>query len=526
MSNSFNRPVVLIVMDGVGVSKDSKVNAVRDAHLETLDNLWQHYPSLLLNASGHYVGNPDGEEGNSEVGHNALGTGQIVPQGPLRVQRAFDDGSIFATDTWHKTIAYTKEHQSTLHFIGILSDGNVHSHINHLFAMMKQAQSEGITRIRVHAALDGRDVSPQSAEKYIKMFDDFVASLGNPDYKIADAGGRMITWCDRYESDWGVVKNGWDIAVRGQGREFPDAITAIETLRAEDPGVGDQYLPQFIVSGTDGTIKKGDAVVFFNFRADRAIMTSVAFTYYDFPYFDRGDFNPDDIFYAGLTEYNSDTHVPALIFVKPLTIDHTISDLLAEHRISEYAISETVKYGHITYYFDGNHHLDQSDIRTYVEIPSDSDSESFVDRPWMKSADIADKLVEAIKSEKYQFLRVNFPNGDMVGHFAELEPTIVAMEAVDIALKRILEAVDEVGGMAIVTADHGNAEELADSDGKPKTSHSSNLVPCIFYDRSSTAGLYALKQGDFGLANVASTVAFLLGLDPLPEWQPSLVQVS
>ncbi|MDL2235043.1 2,3-bisphosphoglycerate-independent phosphoglycerate mutase [Christensenellaceae bacterium OttesenSCG-928-L17] len=530
-SNIFDRPVVLVVMDGVGVSATSKVNAVKDAHLETLDDLWQHYPSTLLHASGHYVGIPDGDAGNSEVGHNALGSGQIIAQGPLRVQQAFDHGSPFQTETWKEAIKNVKDHNSTLHFIGIFSDGNVHSNLNHLFSMMSEAHKSGIEHIRIHPAFDGRDVSPHSAEKYIKMFDDFVASLGSPDYKIADGGGRMIIWADRYENDWGVVENGWDIAVRGEGRKFKDPITAITTLNQEAAPSSDQYIPPFvIVDATDqpiGTIQKGDSVIFFNFRADRAIMTSVAFTYYDFPHFDRGDYSPDDIYYAGLTEYNSDTHVPAHTLIPPFEIQHTLSDLLQANHISQYAISETIKYGHITYYFDGNHYLEQSDLITYEEVPSEENTANIVTRPWMKSAEITDRLVDAIKSNKYRFLRINFPNGDMVGHFANLEPTIIAMEAVDIALKRILEAVDEVGGMAIITADHGNAEELADAEGHPKTAHTTSPVPCIFYDRSASSDFYSLKKGtDFGLANLASTIAILLGLDPLSTWQPPLIQVA
>ena len=528
--STFNRPLVLIVMDGVGLSKDSKVNAVRDAHLETLDNLWQHYPSILLHASGHYVGIPDGEPGNSEVGHNAMGSGQIIPQEPLYVKQQLESGTLFATETWQGALKNVKDRGSTLHFIGLFSDGNTHSNIHHLFAMMAEAKKAGITKIRVHPAFDGRDVPPHSAGKYIEMFNNFVASLGNPDYKLADGGGRMVTWMDRYENDWGVVENGWNIAVKGEGPQFPDAFTAIDSLQAEYQPENDQYIPPFVIVDENnqpiGTIKTGDSVIFFNFRADRSIMSAQAFTYNDFPYFDRGDFRPSDIYFAGMTEYNSDTHVPAHTLLKPFNITDTLSDLLDAHHLSSYAISETVKYGHITYYFDGNHYLNNSDTRLYEEIKSDENTAGIIDRPWMKSAEITDLLVAAIKTNKYQFLRVNFPNGDMVGHFAQLEPGIIAVEAVDIALKRVLEAVDEVGGMAIITADHGNVEELEDEQGQPKTSHTKNPVPCIFYDRSPTTSLYSVKTGDFGLANLAATIACLLGLTPSTSWQPPLIDLK
>jgi len=528
MGIKYNGPVVLVVMDGVGLNDRTEGNAVKQARLETYNHLTQNYPTLSLGAAGHYVGIPDGDMGNSEVGHNAMGAGQIIPQGPLRIQQYFDNGAAFTAETWKDTIKNIEDHNSTLHFIGIFSDGNVHSNIHQLFAMMKQAMAEGVTRIRVHPALDGRDTPPESAEKYIKMFDDFVSSLGNPDFKIADGGGRMTTWSDRYGNDWNVVKNGWDIAVRGQGREFPDAITAIETLRAEVKPTSDQYIPSFVLvddSGQPiGTIKKGDSVIFFDFRADRAIMTSVAFTYYDFPHFDRGDFSPDDIYYAGVTEYNSDAHVPAHILIPPMSIENTLDDLLGAHQIAEYAISETVKYGHITYYFDGNHYLENSDLLTYEEIASENDTENIVTRPWMKSAEITDQLLAALEERKYQFLRVNYPNGDMVGHFAEMEPGIIAIEAVDLALKRIIEVVDKLGGITIITADHGNAEELLDENGKPKTAHTTNRVPCILVDNTENRAKYQPADGDFGLANLASTIALLLDLPPDPNWLPPIIK--
>ena len=526
----YTGPVVLLIMDGVGLSDRTEGNALRHANLPTLDHLMANYPTISLGAAGHYVGVPDGDSGNSEVGHNAMGAGQIIPQGPLRIQQAFDDGAVFATGTWKDAIKNVIYHNSTLHFIGIFSDGNVHNNIHQIFAMMKQAMDEGVARIRIHPAFDGRDTPPQSAEKYVKMFDDFVASLGNPDFKLADGGGRMTTWADRYENDWGVVENGWNIAVRGVGREFPDAIVAINTLRAEVNPTSDQYLPPFVLVDENGQpvgpIKKDDSVIYADFRADRAIMPSVAFTYYDFSHFDRGDFSPDDIYYAGVTEYNSDTHVPAHILVPPMSISHTLSDLLNANRISQYTISETVKYGHITYYFDGNHYLENSSLRNYKEVPSEDDTESIVTRPWMKSAEITDQLIAALESQQYQFLRVNYPNGDMVGHFAKMQPTIIAMEALDLAIERVVEVVNKLGGITIITSDHGNAEELADTDGTPRTAHTTNKVPCIFVDDTENSQKYHLAEGDFGLANLASTISTLLGVPPDPAWLPPIIKYA
>lgn len=519
----YRGPVVLVVMDGVGLSDRTEYNAVKQAHLETLNSLLAHEPWLALGASGHYVGIADDEMGNSEVGHNALGAGQIILQRSAAAADAVDSGKIFQTEAWREAISRAHDHH-TLHFMGIFSDGNVHSDIGHLEKMLKQAHEAGVKKARVHALFDGRDVPPTSEPKYIERFLNFVHALGDPDYKIASGGGRMLITADRYENDWGMVEKGWHASVLGDARQFQDAKEAIATLRAEDPGVQDQYLPPFVVAENGeaiGKIEDGDAVIYFDFRADRAIEMSMAFTYNDFPYFDR--IRRPDVYFVGMTEYNEDLHVPAHTLVPTPSFENCLSPYLAGQGIKQYAISEAVKFGHITYYFNGNSH-DLPEGEVDEEVPSYL--EPFNTRPWMKCAEITDKLVAAINSQEYQFLRINFPGGDMVGHFAELEPTICALEAVDISLKRIIEAVDQLGGITIVTADHGNAEELADADGNPKTAHTTNKVPCIFVDHSENAGRYTIKSGDFGLANLASTISLLLGKSPHQAWLPPLIEVK
>ena len=520
---NYNGPVVLVVMDGVGLREETDGNAVKQAHLETLDDLMKKYPVAKLGAAGEYVGIPKGDMGNSEVGHNAMGAGEIVLQRSAAVENDVNTGKIFATDTWRQIIDQIHQHNSTLHFMGIFSDGNVHSNIAHLEKMMAQAQKDGVERIRVHALIDGRDVPKQSEPKYIQRLEQFIHNLGDPDYKIASGGGRMVITCDRYENDWPMVEKGWHTHVLGEGRQFATATEAVETFRAENPDLHDQYMPPFVIAKNGqpiGTINDGDAVIYIDFRADRAIEMAQAFTYDDFPYFDR-IYRPD-VYFAGMTEYNEDTHVPAHTLVGSPVFKHPLAPYLASKGIKQYAISETVKFGHITYYFNGNSYdIPEGEVQEEVS----SYTEPFNTRPWMRCAEITDKLIDAIKSGRYQFLRVNYPGGDMVGHFAELEPTIAAMEAIDISLKRIIDAVNELGGVTIITADHGNAEELLNPDGSPKTAHTTNRVPCIFVDDTENARKYQLSTADCGLANIASTIAMLLGVEPHESWLPSIIEV-
>lgn len=519
---NYKGPVVLVVMDGVGLRDQTEGNAVKQAHLETLNDLMAKYPTASLGAAGKYVGVPADDMGNSEVGHNAMGAGEIVLQRSAAVEHAVNSGEIFATSTWREIINQIHTHHSTLHFMGIFSDGNVHSNIAHLEKMLAQAQQDGVQRIRVHALIDGRDVPPQSEPKFIQRLEKFIHGLGDPDYKIASGGGRMVITCDRYENDWAMVEKGWRTHVLGEGRQFTNATAAIEAYRAENKDLQDQYMPPFVIAENGqaiGTIQDGDAVVYIDFRADRAIEMAQAFTYDDFPHFDR--IRRPNVYFAGMTEYNEDLHVPAHVLVGSPNFEHTLPEYLAAKGLKQYAISETVKFGHITYYFNGNsYHVpdgeDEEEVASYTE--------PFNTRPWMRSAEITDKLIAAIESQKYDFLRVNYPGGDMVGHFGELEPTINAMESIDICLRRIVEAVNKLGGITVITADHGNAEELLNTDGTPKTAHTTNRVPCIFVDDTENAQHYRLTLGDRGLANLAATIAILLGQEPHAAWLPPIIE--
>ena len=534
-------PVLTIVMDGVGLTAPNAANAVAAANTPTLDMLMEKYPTLKIKAHGTAVGLPgDDDMGNSEVGHNALGAGQVFAQGAKLVSQSIESGKMFAGETWKKLTDNVKANNSTLHFLGLFSDGNVHSHIDHLKAMINQAKAEGIARVRVHILIDGRDVGETSAFDYIDPFESYLSDLrdANFDIKIASGGGRMQITMDRYEANWAMVEAGWKTHVLGEGRQFASAHEAVETYRAE-LGVIDQDLPAFVIAENGapvGTINDGDSVIFFNFRGDRSIEISKAFDDADFTYFDR--VRRPDVVYAGMLEYDGDLHIPSNFLVNPPEITNTMGEYLTNSGVSILAISETQKYGHVTYFWNGNKSGKFSDeLETYIEIPSDV--VPFEQRPWMKCAEITDKLIECLESGNYKCLRVNFPNGDMVGHTGNFVATQCSMEALDLCLARILKVVDKLHGVAIITADHGNADEMYELDKKgelklskegapkSKTSHTLNRVPCIIYDNFYTDA-YSVKadNGEFGLSNVAATTVNLLGYEAPAMWDESVITLK
>jgi len=537
-------PVLTIVMDGVGIAPDTIANAVAGAYTPTLDMLMANYPTVSLKAHGTAVGLPsDDDMGNSEVGHNALGAGQVFAQGAKLVSNSIESGKMFSSATWQELVANVKNNGSTLHFLGLFSDGNVHSHIDHLKAMVKQAKAEGIATVRVHILIDGRDVDPTSALEYVRPFEAFLADLrdGSFDVRIASGGGRMNITMDRYEANWGMVEAGWKTHVLGEARAFASAEEAITTFRAEIPGILDQDLPPFVVAENGkpvGTVEDGDSVIFFNFRGDRSIEISKAFDGDEsFDKFNR--VRVPKVCFAGMLEYDGDLHIPNKFLVNPPEITNTMSEYLANTGVAQLAISETQKYGHVTYFWNGNKSGKFSEeLETYIEIPSDV--VPFEQRPWMKCAEITDKLIECLESGDYKYLRVNFPNGDMVGHTGSLLATRCSMEALDLQLARILAVVDRLGGVALITADHGNADEMLEMDKKtgqpkcdksgnpvPKTSHTLNRVPCIIYD-NVTNGAYTVKEdkGQFGLSNVAATMVNLLGYEAPAMWDESIIDVK
>jgi len=545
-------PVVLVIMDGVGYGEYKEGDAVADSNMQYLTLLSKKNPHTKLKAHGKAVGLPsDDDMGNSEVGHNAMGCGRVFNQGAALVSKSLETGDMFKGEAWKEVTANVKNGSGanpTLHFLGLFSDGNVHSHINHLKAMITQAKKENVKRVRIHTLFDGRDVDETSALEYIDPFEDFLKSLNdnNFDARIASGGGRMWITMDRYGAEWAMVDRGWQTHVLGTARKFSSAREAVETYRKEIPGITDQYLKEFVVAENDkdgkpspiGTIEDGDSVVYFNFRGDRALEITAAFEEKNFDKFDRK--RVPKVCYAGIMEYDGDLHVPSRYLVSPPAIDRTLGEYLAASGIRTLAISETQKYGHVTYFFNGNRtgKFDEK-LEDYIEIKSDVIP--FEQKPLMKCAEITDKVIEAIGSGKYDFIRLNYPNGDMVGHTGVYKAVIVSMEGMDVQLGRLKKAADDAGAVLIITADHGNSDDMyehdkkgnvirkADGTPKAKTSHSLNPVPCIIYD-PEYKGEYpnepkesCLNEG-LGISSIAAACMQLLGFIPPEDYDKSVLK--
>lgn len=542
-------PLLLIIMDGVGLGKRDESDGVFLAKTPCLDRLMQGPLYTTLKAHGTAVGMPsDADMGNSEVGHNALGAGRIFAQGATLVKGAIADGSIFQSSGWKELIGNVKTNNSTFHFLILLSDGNVHSHIDHLFAALRQCVKEGVTKARIHILLDGRDVAPQSALKYIEKTESVLKELNQKgmdtstmpsihpersrrvDYRIASGGGRMVITMDRYNADWSMVEKGWKTHVLADAPQFQSAAEAVRAgyeHHKSDLDFTDQYLPPFVIAENGkpiGPILDGDSVAFLNFRGDRAMEMSISFEKKDgFDRFDR--VRTPNVQYAGMMEYDGDLHIPKHYLVTPPQIDRAVSDYMCALGIRTFAMSETQKYGHVTYFWNGNKsgYVCQ-DLETYVEIPSDNIS--FDKAPKMKAYEITDKTIELLKSGRYQFGRINFPNGDMVGHTGVPGAIIASVEAVDDCMQKLIDVVSQLGGVTVVLADHGNADEMFIIEkGKKQisTAHSLNPVPFAIVD-GAWQGEYKiadLKQR--GLANVASTVLNLLGYEKPADYEPSLI---
>ncbi len=537
-------PVVIVVLDGYGLPKTDVGSAIAAAKKPTLDRLFANYPNIRLRAHGTAVGMPsDDDMGNSEVGHNAIGAGQVYAQGAALVSNAIASGDIWQGSAWQEIVAGAKAGANgkagTLHFIGLFSDGNVHSHIDHLRAMVERAKVEGVKTVRIHALLDGRDVPETSALEYVVPFEAFLKEVSTDgfDARIASGGGRQYITMDRYDANWSMVDKGWKTHVLGQGPQFANATEAVNGLRATHPGTIDQDLPEFVIAENGqpiGTIEDGDAVVFFNFRGDRAIEITRAFVEASFDKFDRVRY--PQVTYAGMLQYDGDLQLPKRFLVAPPAIKDTSGEWFSKAGVAQFACSETQKFGHVTYFWNGNR-SGKFDGETYVEVPSDV--VPFEQRPWMKAAEIADAMIGALQSGQYKTLRCNFANGDMVGHTGNFDAARIAIEAVDLSLGRLLKAVDAAGGVALITADHGNADEMFELDKKTKqpalnkdgsfkakTAHTLNPVPLILYD-NVTGGKLGLKPlPTAGLSNLAATTANLLGLEKHPKWDESLLEIK
>ena len=525
-------PLLLIIMDGVGLGQLNDSNGIHVARTPCLDAVFKEKLYTTLQAHGTAVGMPsDGDMGNSEVGHNALGAGRVFQQGAALVNQSIASGEIFETPIWRELVARVKNPGQAFHLIGLHSDGNVHSHIDHLHALLHRCGQEGLQKVRLHILLDGRDVYEKSAIQYIDQTEKVLSEINQKygaDFRIASGGGRMVTTMDRYFADWQIVKRGWDAHVLGKARQFTSAAEAVQTYYDEDPMVNDQFVGSFVIVEEGqpiGTVQDGDSVVFFNFRGDRGIELSMAFDYKDnFDHFDRERY--PDVLYAGMMEYDGDLHLPSHYLVSPPQIDRTVSEYICAVGIKSFALSETQKYGHVTYFWNGNKsgYIDQK-LETYVEIPSDKIQ--FQHAPQMKAKEITAKTIELLRSNEYKFGRLNFANGDMVGHTGVADSIVQALEVVDHSVQELIDVVKELNGIILITADHGNADEMySEKKGKKvvSTAHSLNKVPFAIID-SQYRGEYKLRDLERkGLSNVAATILNLLGFEKPDDYDPSLIE--
>jgi len=538
-------PLVLVIMDGVGLYRGRAQgydgNAFDLARTPNLDRLMAQAPvSCQLKAHGLAVGLPsDSDMGNSEVGHNAIGAGRIYEQGAKLVSTALADGSIFESDIWHRLVDRTRGNGGTFHLLGLLSDGNVHSHIFHLEALLRRLAQEGVGTVRVHPLADGRDVDPVTYHLYVDQLEGLLTELRatGMDGAIASGGGRMQITMDRYNANWDMVRRGWETHVLGKGRKFATAREAIATLRDEHPGIIDQDLPPFVIAGEDGTpvgpVTDGDAIVMFNFRGDRAIEISRAFTEPDLEEFDRGAL--PDVLYAGMMEYDGDLKIPRNYLVEPPAIENTLAENLVRCNVTQLAVAETQKFGHVTYFFNGNNSekFDEQ-LETWIEVPSDN--VPYETTPAMKAYEVCEQVVQRLAGGQDRFVRVNFANGDMVGHTGSLEAAIKAMETVDECIGTLEHAVAEAGGTMMITADHGNLDMMwevdkktqeikRNPDGSPviKTSHTLSPVPWLLLGKDADNLTLNSEVAAPGLGNIAATVMLLLGLEAPSQYLPSLV---
>ncbi len=534
------RPVLLVVMDGWGMGTGGAEDAIAQADTPMLDLLWKEFPHTRLLTHGLYVGLPSaGDLGGSEVGHLTMGAGLILDQGATRINKAIADGSFYQSPGLQKIVRHCLHNQGTLHLLGLLSDGNVHSHIEHFLAVIRYADTQGIMRLRLHTLLDGRDVGVRTAQGYVSRVEDTLDTVNlnqDRDYRIASAGGREVITMDR-DHDWSKVDMGWQAHVHGQAEyQFRSVSEGIEYFRSQTPDLVDQDMPGFVIADVNGasvgSMQDGDAVIVMNFRSDRAIEITEAFCLDDFDGFNRG--RRPDVLFAGMMVYDEDRDIPALRIMGSTRVDNPFGKRILDLGIRQFRLTETQKFPHVTFFFNGGRRepLDTT-MEDYILVPSDKGI-SFADAPAMKAAEIADKAVGLIASGEYGFGMINFANADMVGHCGLIGPTVAAVEVVDIAIRRIIGALEASGGCALITADHGNADEMlvhTSHGDETCTRHSINPVPCILFD-SRYDGSYHLRQVQAeddvhttpGLSHLAATLFVMLGLTPPEDMSPSLIE--
>jgi 2,3-bisphosphoglycerate-independent phosphoglycerate mutase len=499
------KPVALIILDGFGLRSETQGNAVAQAKKPNYDRYWSTFPHTTLIACGEAVGLPEGQMGNSEVGHLNIGAGRVVYQDLTRISKSIRDGEFYDNETLLGAVRYAKTNKKKLHLFGLLSDGGVHSHIKHLFALLDLVKKEGLDQVYIHAFLDGRDVAPDSAKMYMEQLLQKIAEVGVG--KIATVQGRYYAM-DR-DKRWERTEKSYRAMVYGEGPRYKDPMKAI--LESYEKSVFDEFvMPAVMVDSLDrpvGLVESEDAVIFFNFRPDRAIQLSQVFTNEDFSGFDRGSNPPKKLYYVCLTLYSES--VEGFVAYKPKNLENTLGEVLAQHNLTQLRIAETEKYPHVTFFFSGGRDVELPG-ETRILIPSPKVA-TYDLKPEMSAFELAEAAVAEIEAERQDVIIMNFANPDMVGHSGLLEPTVKAIEATDTCLGRVVEAILAKGGVVCITADHGNADVVTNPDGSRNTAHTTNPVPFIVTDKHVT-----LREGGI-LADIAPTMLDLLEITGPPE---------
>ncbi|PLR99141.1 2,3-bisphosphoglycerate-independent phosphoglycerate mutase [Bacillus sp. T33-2] len=498
-------PTALIILDGFAIRGERKGNAVAQAKKPNFDRYWNSYPHAQLTASGEAVGLPEGQMGNSEVGHLNIGAGRIVYQSLTRVNISIREGEFEKNETFLDAIRHVKEKGTDLHLFGLLSDGGVHSHINHMFALLKLAAAEGVKNVYVHAFLDGRDVGPQTAKGFIQETLEKMSEIGVGEF--ATISGRYYSM-DR-DKRWERVEKAYRAMVYGEGPTYSNPMELVEDNYKH--GIFDEFVVPSVLVKPDGepvaTVKDDDAVIFYNFRPDRAIQISNTFTNKDFRSFDRGPKHPENLHFVCLTHF-SET-VDGYVAFQPTNLDNTLGEVISQKGMTQLRIAETEKYPHVTFFMSGGREAEfPGEERILIASPKVA---TYDLKPEMSAYEVTDALVNAIEADKFDAIILNLANPDMVGHSGMLEPTIKAIETVDECLGRIVDLIVEKGGTAIITADHGNADEVVTLEGSPMTAHTTNPVPVIV----TKPGAELREDGILG--DLAPTMLDLLKLNQPAE---------
>ncbi|HSJ38729.1 MAG TPA: 2,3-bisphosphoglycerate-independent phosphoglycerate mutase [Planococcus sp. (in: firmicutes)] len=493
-------PVALIILDGFGCRKETFGNAVAQAKKPNFDRLWNSYPHELLTAAGEAVGLPEGQMGNSEVGHLNIGAGRVVYQNLTRINKSIRDGDFFQNPAFLEAIAKAKANGSALHLMGLLSDGGVHSHYEHLFALLELAKQHEVEQVYVHGFLDGRDVGPQTALHYIEKTEEKMAEIGIG--KFASISGRYYAM-DR-DNRWDRAESAYRVLVDGIGLHASTASEGV--VESYDQGVMDEFVVPFYIE-EDGqpvaTIKSEDSLIFFNFRPDRAIQLTSALLTTGFQSFPLSANHPYNLTFVSFTIY-SDV-LPTRIAFKTLNLENTVGEVISANGLTQLRIAETEKYPHVTFFMSGGREkVFPGEERILVNSPKVA---TYDLQPEMSAYEVTDKLIEQIEAEAHDAIILNFANPDMVGHSGLLKPTIKAVETVDECLGRIVEALHAKGGTAIITADHGNSDEVLTTEGLPMTAHTTNQVPVII----TKSGMELRPDGI--LADLAPTLLKLLNIE-------------